>query len=312
MSTWQPPRFDKHQFAGRRTRAVSARYTPEGWETPGIAFADYQSMHVARRGAQQERRLDTPSWATNDKELREVVLRFCERRFYLRHRHNRNEVSPLTNEQRLAAVREKELKWAETCKSNLHSLIARQKAGEDVHDMEIQNIDSQILMARRGNAAIATAIVYLYYRLGWDSPEVAQELGIKPPLVRQVLARLDNAAANRVYQSPKAQRIKEARAEMKRVRDLFRKLKKIVDATERHATEEELKRIAGGISKPSMKAHTWTLARLRQIYFMRLLKKDWDFIAKSLGVKHGASVQQGFSYYMKNMQLLPDFKQAAA
>lgn len=299
----QQPHFDLHQFY-KRGRIISA--------DSRIAFSDYERMHTARRKVQRGRRLDAPSWATNDKELREVVLRYCERRFYLRLGNKLNEVNPLTNEQRLAQIRDKELKWAERCRENLLGLLARKKAEPNNTrlDIDIQNADSQILIARRGVAAIAVAIVYLYYRLGWDSPEIAQELGIKPPLVRQTLARLHNAAEGKIYYCRKEQRIKQARDEMGRVRDLFRKLKRIVDATERHSTEEELKRIAAGISRPKQ-SRCWTLDRLRFIYFLRLEGKSWDSIAPKLGIRHGASLQRGFDFYMERMHLLPDFKQAA-
>lgn len=297
--------FDNHQFDRKFYPAVTAESR--------IAFSDYQYMHQTRRSVQRGRRLDTPSWATNDRELREVVLRYCERRFYLRSRGKINEVSPLTDEQRLARIREKELKWADTAKLILCRMITRQKTDpSDKLDIQIQNIDSQILIARRGAAAIAVAIVYLYYRLGWDSPEIAQELGIRPPIVRQTLARLHNAAEGKVYRSPKYQRIKEVRAEMKRVRDLFRRLKKIVDATERQATDDELRAIMAGIPQPThSKKPRWTLDRLRFIYFLRLQGKSWDSIAPKLGIRQGASLQRGFDYYMERMHLLPDFKQVA-
>lgn len=300
----QQPRFDLHQF-DRKYRAVSTKSR--------IAFSDYERMHTTRRSVERARRLDTPSWASNDKELRDVVLRYCERRFYLRSRGKINEVSPLSVEQRLARIREKELKWADTAKLILCRMIARQKTEpSDKLDIQIQNIDSQILIARRGAAAIAVAIVYLYYRLGWDSPEIAQKLGIRPPLVRQTLARLQNAAAGKIYHSPKEQRVKQAKAEMRRVRDLFRKLKQIVDSTERQATDDELRAIMAGIPQPKRsKKPRWSLDRLRFIYFLRLQGKSWDSIAPKLGIRHGASLQRGFDFYMERMHLLPNFKQAA-
>src|SRR5438874_2146156 len=74
--------FDRHQFAGRRTRAVSATKTREGWDSTGISFGDLGSMSVKHRNVQWERRLPTPQWAVNDEQLRAVVLRFAEDRLY--------------------------------------------------------------------------------------------------------------------------------------------------------------------------------------------------------------------------------------
>ena len=92
----------------------------------------------------------------------------------------------------------------------------------------------------------------------------------------------------------------------------FAKLKKIIDETERQAKNEELDRMMVGIPEPQRrKASSWTLDRLRFIYFQRLRGRSWNGIAHQLGVKHGASLQRGFDWYMAHMNLLPDFKQAA-
>src|SRR6266404_210399 len=121
--TWQPPKFDPHQFAGRLSKAVSARYTPEGWDSTGISFNDLQSsMHVHRRQTKRERRLETPEWAVNEKMLREAILRSCERRFYIRTRKKITEPSNLTDAQRLEQIREKELNFA---KHTLEPLLRR-------------------------------------------------------------------------------------------------------------------------------------------------------------------------------------------
>jgi hypothetical protein len=36
---WQPPSFERYQFAGKRSQAVVATSTPEGWDTTGIHSA---------------------------------------------------------------------------------------------------------------------------------------------------------------------------------------------------------------------------------------------------------------------------------
>src|SRR5262249_37768522 len=152
-------------------------------------------------------------------------------------------------------------------------------------DTQIQNVDSQILIARRGSVAIAVAIAYLYYRRGLDSVAVAQELRIHPPLVRQTLARLHLAATGTVYRCPsyqrileqkraataaRRQRVREFRAEMKHVRDLFRRLKKIVNATNRKAEQKRLAEKLVGVIPSASRKNRWTLDRLRFIYVMRL------------------------------------------
>jgi hypothetical protein len=54
---WTQPQFDQHQFERHRAHAVSATLTADGWDTPGISYADFSSMHVERRKKRQERRL---------------------------------------------------------------------------------------------------------------------------------------------------------------------------------------------------------------------------------------------------------------
>ena len=64
------------------TFPVGARQLADGnWLTPGISFEDYGSMQMQhRRPATSERRLETPTWAVNDRMLRELVVVFMEER----------------------------------------------------------------------------------------------------------------------------------------------------------------------------------------------------------------------------------------
>jgi len=334
---WVQPRFDNYQFAGRRQKAVSS-------ET-GIAFSDYARMHVHRRERTQERRLPTPSWAVNNTELREVILKFVERRFYLT---GSRKMSGLTNEQRLARVRNAEMKWADRMGVKLREAIRRYKeeqaAGVDPeklnndHYMQIGNLDSQILMARRGNAAIASLVVYLYYRLGWDSVTVAEEIGIKPPHVRQTLARLYNAANNVRYIRPcdreayeqrkaareqrKIEREAERQAHAARMAELreYRQARKATIAAERlrgsarrlrHQeicrTVEIFKKLSkiiryhGNVERLNNKKKLgkWDKDRLLFVHFLVLENVPWPRIASKLGCKTVAGVQQAYRHFMK-------------
>lgn len=59
-------------------------------------------------------------------------------------------------------------------------------------EIQILNLDTDlVLTARDGGAAAVAAVVYLYYRNGWDSVAVAEELGFKPPHIRQLLWRMN-------------------------------------------------------------------------------------------------------------------------
>ena len=56
--------------------------------------------------------------------------------------------------------------------------------------VEIEGIDTYLRITKSGGADIIAAIVYLYYRTDLDSVGVGNELGLKPPHVRQTLWRL--------------------------------------------------------------------------------------------------------------------------
>jgi hypothetical protein len=183
-------------------------------------------MHVARREKVQERRLPTPKWAIRDEWLRELLVTYLEERFYI-HDTNCFDLSERLKIARAAAVayepRKRELlsAWLQ----DYHTISTKGRAdlndedaiqtfaslkeiggqlpmdadvarsylsAKKLHDLEIQiqNIDTDIVLTERGHAEVIVAIVYLYYRLGWDSVTVAEQLGLKSPHVRQVLARL--------------------------------------------------------------------------------------------------------------------------
>jgi hypothetical protein len=180
---WQHARFDRFQFDGRRIRAVST--------STHISFSDYGRMHVYRHNVQQDRRLETPAWANNDVELREAVLKFCEKRLYLVHK---SEIPELTHQERLVRIRETEQIHLNRWRKILGKLRQRYKTEPETTkpslDTEIQNADTQCCLLKRGNVAVVLAVIHFYYRLGWNSVAVAQELRLKPPHVRQILARL--------------------------------------------------------------------------------------------------------------------------
>jgi len=61
-------------------------------------------------------------------------------------------------------------------------------------EIEIEGLDTYLRITENGSADIVAAIVYLYYRAGFDSVGVGAELALKPPHVRQTLWRLHDTA----------------------------------------------------------------------------------------------------------------------
>jgi hypothetical protein len=182
-------RFDEYQFAGRKSHSVSIK--------SALAWADVNRMHVDRRAITGGRWTVAPAWSQNDVQMREVILRFLEARLYI-YKHEG------TNEDRLKVIQERavaQIPGLETC---LKALLARYnkeaRRGEpqsvlDKTAVQIQNLDAQICMLRRGIAAVVTSFAYMHFRLLHQSTQIAETLGVKPQMIRiwahrmQLLAR---------------------------------------------------------------------------------------------------------------------------
>jgi len=193
MAQWGEPRFDEYQFANRRARAVSA-------ET-GISYQDFGSMRIKRQKPQQERRLPTPEWAMNDVMLRERVLTYLEARLYL----NRGKFVG-NHDERLKRINEECKRRIPILRQGLqrrlegYNLEAKAGASEDrlrKLQIEIANRDTDILLHERGLPAVVVAVVYSYYRRGWNSAEIANNFGIKAPMIRIWLYRLNTFDTDR-------------------------------------------------------------------------------------------------------------------
>ena len=181
--------FDQHAFAGRRIRAVS--------KESGIAFADFNRMHIVRRAKLSGRWTVPPTWSQNDEQLRECILRFLEGRFFIRNHGGTKErlarIHGGTNEERLARIEERSVAQIPGMERNLKGLLARYneearfgapQAHLDMTAIQIQNLDAQICMQRRGIAGVLTSFAYMHFRLIYNSVQIAGELGLKPPMVR--------------------------------------------------------------------------------------------------------------------------------
>jgi|HubBroStandDraft_5_1064220.scaffolds.fasta_scaffold23994_2 hypothetical protein len=185
--------FDRHQFFARPV-PVTTTYTPNGWVSNGISFDDYAGMGLTKRkhicGA-AERRLETPEWALSDEKLREVLVVYLEARARVRGQG--------TQQDRLAHASKRLTEIARTLTGTVTNMCSRYVALKNAPDSdasalkklgeEIENIDTQIVMANN-TAAIVVGVVHFYYRCQMSSVEVAGQLGLKPPHVRQILWRL--------------------------------------------------------------------------------------------------------------------------
>ena len=60
----------------------------------------------------------------------------------------------------------------------------------DKLQIQIRHLDTEIMLLERGLARLVTCAMWLYFRCGWNATEVAEELGLNAPGIRQWLARV--------------------------------------------------------------------------------------------------------------------------
>lgn len=169
---------------------VSAEFTADGWESPGLDYSDYTRMSTHTHKLDSCRQIETPAWALNDHMLRKLLVRCCELRagFY--------RPQPGSDEIRLQRaqhflehnVRPRQIA---TLEGLCRKYVTLKREGQSVRQLEIQieNLDTSLCISSRIPTIVA-GLAYYYYRLGWDSVAVAQQLGLKPVHVRVWLSRL--------------------------------------------------------------------------------------------------------------------------
>jgi hypothetical protein len=155
--------FDPHQFAGRRGAYAASAET-------SISFADYGRMHTeTHRGI----RPWCPPFALNDSQLQQVLLLRA-----WRYTHNRGIPA--------AADRDKINRRATALALRGNVVSA------DVPQIQREIVEKHRAAVRRagGFLQLHAAIAFRSWRLGMDSVEVAESLGMTPWSVRQSLWRL--------------------------------------------------------------------------------------------------------------------------
>jgi len=213
---YEPPSFDDYQFQKRFKKTLA------------LTFSDFHNMHVERRKEVQERRLPTPAWALNDLMLRELVVRYMERRAFLNKPQAGTLKERLDRAERAVAAQAPRLQA--TLKELLNEYVALKKprcsVGHKVvqggrckwhHaalaeptdqlrklEVEIQNVDKQLCIIRKGVAATVVSIIYLYYRVGFEAVDVAEQLGLTVTHIHRLLwslARLERVATRACHRA---------------------------------------------------------------------------------------------------------------
>jgi hypothetical protein len=200
--------FDRWSFI-KRPLPVSAKFDGHEFQSNGLGYEDYNRCHLQHKG-NGDRRFSTPVWALNDALLRRVLVEFLERRAYTGTPEREN-LQPCSLKERLIRIeqklRQRRLQNLTTIDRLCHKYVELRKA--DPHSPElkmltvqIENVDTRLRIADGNEVATVAAIVYLYHRQGLDSVGVANELGIKAPMVRTILYRLQRTASALGYPKP--------------------------------------------------------------------------------------------------------------
>jgi hypothetical protein len=183
------PAFDTYAFGGRGSHPVHAEYDGHEFTSTGVAFEDYARMHVEQRKLGANR--TAPAWAFNADKLRRVIVRTMEVRAGLRN------PQPGTDAERMAHAQQKlddsRRLLTATIDRLCEEFVAAKKAGDVARTeflaRKIKEQDTRLAVIP--NAAMLYAgVSYHVWRCGLDSVAAAQNLGLKPPLVRQTLARM--------------------------------------------------------------------------------------------------------------------------
>lgn len=189
--------FDPWQFAANFQKPVSARYVANDWETPGLSYDDFSRMGIGTMGLNlRGKNKARPAWARNDKQTREVIVRFMEKRAFMG--RNRYKQGPGTQAERMARAEKLITKNRAPLIAIVDRLcseyVALKQSGGDIKRLReleilIQNVDTQLCMQTR-TAAIVAGVIFYYLRLGLDCVDVSQRIHIQPPHVRMIAYRL--------------------------------------------------------------------------------------------------------------------------
>jgi len=160
------PRFDRWAFDNQRPHAAS--------QESSLDFTDLRSIHVENHATPRTRRW-VPSFASSDQSLR-LVLAWRAWRYVYSGTHKTLPRKFLTDYTALDKLATAKLKRCERRACHMPG----------AHFRAVHRCGSYL--------SLQAAIAYRSWRLGWDSPTIAQGLGVSPAMVRTTLSRLQATA----------------------------------------------------------------------------------------------------------------------
>jgi hypothetical protein len=317
--SWGEPSYDQHAFASHRVKAVAATPTAhEGWNTTGISFADFSNgMHVHRRKHTQERRLPCPPWSQNDVETRAAVLHYCEGYLNLRDHSGDDATRMQRIRDRVKVVLPMRERHLEIMLKQYHEHGAQ--PGTRDFAVQVQNRDRQVFILRKGLPEVITAVVYLYYRLGWNSVAVAEQLGLTSCGVREILWRLNKRMKGEKVPFGKL-RLPTTPWPKEMARKLF--VSRLLGRSFTELTEEfgcsasslmarwkaefgplNVRQIKRNALRPRKHSGRWTDEALRRLFVMRACGLSFSQCAKRFG-RHPSGVKRVWQVHFGDLKLV--------
>jgi len=178
------------------------------------------------------RRLPVPTFVASDELLQVAIVKSLENRFYVRNQQGtlRERLDRCrAAAKRYAASKKKfldegikqfralaEQRFADMSERSYELLFIAALSGKGAAprlsalEKHIRNLDGDLYFSERAPELLA-AVLYQYYRLGFNSPTVAEQLNLTPCQVRQILFRA-NRVARATTLKPRA-RLNRAMAE---------------------------------------------------------------------------------------------------
>jgi hypothetical protein len=179
-----------------------------------IDFSDYQRMSTSIKAAPTYRRKPVPEYAFDHNKMRRLLVRYMESRAFTRKEiaaglsgsdatrlHRAQEKLASTRPELIATINRlcgryiamkngtfEEEEWFAAVPAEARETFRKEQLGKLA--VEIEGIDTQLLMLQENFPAIVLGVIYRSYCVGENSVAVGEALRMKPPLVRQMLHRL--------------------------------------------------------------------------------------------------------------------------
>jgi hypothetical protein len=297
------------QFANRRSFPVHAEYGADGeWSSTGLDFSDYSRMQTTVRAVAPGRQLETPTWATNNMQLRELLVAFLEERAFP---HKAGLLTGTLTE-RLARAQGKLIaNCGKTLIPTIDRLCKRlvalkqsapltQETQKQIRllEQQIENVDTRLRFEQKdGGTLLALGVAYFYFRLGMASVSVGKQLGAKPPHIRQVVWRLrqtwaklerwrQDPTARPVAKQPKPKRIPHPPVDVERAAALLAQRCTLTDAARTLGVSQGRLRIAlakAGLYQPRV-------IKKKTIHRQQPTKERYVAVVEKLASENGGKI----------------------